>query len=155
MAVKESEARLVGEQIHGGAAKCGDDDRILLDAGGGLAVELDELEQVAVHVQGVSIVTAIVKPQPVAAALPEDKFPLMRKFLAIDEPVTDAMGPAGHFFKDHVDGVVWRGVRRGLAKDGVVPAGVGRWKPSRALLLVSVLHHEAHAGLARDIARLP
>src|SRR5579872_732780 len=53
MAVKKREARLVGDQIHGGASKRGNDHRILLDAGSGLAVELDKLEQVPVDVQGV------------------------------------------------------------------------------------------------------
>ena len=108
MAVKQREARLVSDQIHCGASKCGNDHRIFLDAGSGLAVELDELEQVPVHVQGVRIVTAIVKHQPVAASLPEHEFPFMRIFLAVDEPVIDPMGPARHFFKDHVDGLVWR-----------------------------------------------
>src|ERR1700722_8160419 len=61
MAVKQREARLVGDQIHRGASKCGNDHRILLDAGSWLAVELDKLEQVPVHVQGGRIVTAIVK----------------------------------------------------------------------------------------------
>src|ERR1700691_5796649 len=78
MAVKQRQARLVSDQIHCGASKCGNNHRILLDAGSGLAVELDELEQVPVHVQGVRIVTAIVKHQPVAASLSEQEFPFMR-----------------------------------------------------------------------------
>jgi hypothetical protein len=52
MTVKEREARLVSHQIHGGASKGGNDHRILLNAGRGLAVELDKLEQVPVQVQG-------------------------------------------------------------------------------------------------------
>ncbi len=121
MAVKQRQARLVGDQIHGGASKCGNDHRILLDAGSRLAVEFDKLEQMPVHVHGVRIVTAIVKHQPVAASLPEHEFPFMRIFLAVDEPVIDPVGPARHFFKDHVDGLVWRGMRSGLAKDRIVP----------------------------------
>ena len=46
MAVKQREARLVGDQIHSGAPKRGNDYRILHDAGSGLAVEFDKLEQV-------------------------------------------------------------------------------------------------------------
>jgi hypothetical protein len=49
MAVEQCQARLVGDQIHRGASKCGNDHRIFLDAGGRLAVEFDELEQVPVH----------------------------------------------------------------------------------------------------------
>jgi hypothetical protein len=129
MAVKQREARLVGDQIHGGASKCGHDHRIFPDAGSRLAVELDKLEQVPVHMQGVRIVAAIVKHQPVAASLPEHAFPFMRIFLAVDEPMIDPMGPARHFFKDHVDGLVWRGMRRGRAKDRVVPTLIRTRKP--------------------------
>jgi hypothetical protein len=52
MTVKQREARLVGHQIHRGASIGGNDHRILLNAGRGLAVELDKLEQVPVQVQG-------------------------------------------------------------------------------------------------------
>ena len=51
MAVEQREARLVGDQIHGGAPKCGNDHSIFLDTGGGLAVDLHKLEQVPVDVQ--------------------------------------------------------------------------------------------------------
>src|ERR1700733_3013313 len=78
MAVKQRQARLVGDHIHHSASECGNDHRILLDAGSGLAIELDKLEQVPVHVQWVAVVTAIVKHQPVAASLPEHEFPFMR-----------------------------------------------------------------------------
>src|ERR1700727_3516296 len=80
MAVKQREAWVVGDQIHGGAAKCGNNHRILHDAGGGFAVEFDKLEYVSVHMQGVRIVAAIVKHQPIAASLPQDEFPLVRIF---------------------------------------------------------------------------
>src|SRR5579863_504645 len=49
MAVKQRRARLVRDYIHCGASKCGDDHCILPDAGSGLAVDLDELEQVPVQ----------------------------------------------------------------------------------------------------------
>ena len=152
MAVKQREAWLVGHQVHHGPAKCGNDHRVLQDAGSGLAVELDEFEQVPVEVQWVRIVTAIVKHQPVAASLVEDEFPLMRIFLAVDEPMVDPMRPARHFFKDHVDGLVRGRMRRGVAKDRVIPARLLRRKPLRALLLIGVLHHDTHAGLTRHIA---
>src|SRR5271168_2243120 len=100
MAVKQREARLVGHQIHRGPSKCGNDYCIFQDAGSRLAVELDEFEQVPVEVQRVRIVTAIAKYQPVAESLPEHEFPIMRIFLAVDEPVIDPMRPARHFFKD-------------------------------------------------------
>src|SRR5580704_8176032 len=101
MAVKQREARLVGDQIHGGASKRGNNHRILLDAGSRLAVELDKLEQVPVDVQGVRIVTAIVKHQPVATSLPKHEFPFMWIFLAVDEPVIDPGRSARYFLEDH------------------------------------------------------
>jgi len=67
VAMKEREAWLVCDQIHGGTAKCGNDHRILHDACRGFAVELDKLEYMSVHMQGVSIVAAIVKHQAIAA----------------------------------------------------------------------------------------
>src|ERR1700733_7713042 len=82
MAVKQRQSRLVSDQIHCSASKCGNNHRVLLNAGSGLAVELDELEQVPVHVQGMGIVGAIVKHQPVAASLPEQEFAFMRIFFA-------------------------------------------------------------------------
>ena len=66
MAMKQREARLIGDEIHRDASKCGNDHGILHDAGSWLAVEFDKLEQVPVEVQRVGIVTAIVKYQPVA-----------------------------------------------------------------------------------------
>src|ERR1700727_2306423 len=70
MAVKQREAWLVGDQVHGGATKCGNNHRILHDAGGVFPVEFDELKHVSVHMRGVSIVAAFLKPQPIAASLP-------------------------------------------------------------------------------------
>src|SRR5580700_4143293 len=61
MAVKQSQAWLVGDQIHRGASKCGNDHRVFLDAGSRLAVEFDELEQVPVDMQRMRIVAAVVK----------------------------------------------------------------------------------------------
>src|SRR6202050_5937525 len=84
MAVKHRQASLVGYQIHRGASKCGNDDCILLDSGGGLAVELDKLEHMPVHVQRVSIVAAIVKHQTIAASLPQHELLFVRIFLAVD-----------------------------------------------------------------------
>src|SRR5271170_7942226 len=117
MAVKQREAWLVGDQIHGGATKCANNHRILHDAGSGFAVEFDKLEYVSMHMQGVSIVAAIVKHQPIAASAPEHEFSLVRIFLAVDQPVVEPMGAARHFFKDHVNGFIRRGMRSGLAKD--------------------------------------
>src|SRR5215469_1059625 len=154
MAVKEREARLVGYQIHRGASPCGNDHRVLLDPGSRLAVELDEFEQVPVHMQRVRIVAAIVKYQAVTASLSEQEFPFMRIFFAVDEPAIDPIGPAGRFLKDHVDDLVWRRMRRVRAKDRVVPARLRRRSPSRALLLIGVLHYDSHAGLPRHIAQL-
>src|ERR1700744_3698959 len=78
MAVKQRQARLVGDQIHCGASKCGNDHRVFLDAGSLLTVEFNELEHVPMEVQRVRVVAAIVKHQPVAASLSEHKFPFMR-----------------------------------------------------------------------------
>src|SRR5580692_29136 len=143
MAVKQREAWLVRNQIHGGAPKCGNNHRILHDAAGGSAVELDKRKYVSVHMQGVIIISAIVKHQSIAASPPEHEFALVRIFLAVDQPMIEPMGSAWHLLKDHVNGFIWRGMRSGLAKDGVVPARLCRGNPLRArLCLIGVLHHE-------------
>src|ERR1700728_4862628 len=111
MAVKQRQAWLVGDQIHGGATKCGHYHRILHDAGSRFAVEFDQLEYMSVHMQGMGIVAAIVKPQPIAASAPEHEFPLVRIFLAGEQPVIEPMGPARYFLKDHVNGFIWLGMR--------------------------------------------
>src|ERR1700723_2022143 len=80
MAVKQREARLIGDEIHRDASKCGNDYGILHDSGSGFAVDLDEFEQVTVHVQGGRIVAAVVKHEPIAASLAEHKFPLVGIF---------------------------------------------------------------------------
>ena len=73
VAVEEGEAGLVGGEVDDGAAVVGDDDGVLDDAGGFLAVDLDQLPQVAVQVQGVGVVGAVAEDEPVARALLEDE----------------------------------------------------------------------------------
>ena len=53
VAVEEGEAGLVGGELDGGAAVEGHDDGVLDEAAGGLAVEVDEFELVAMQVHGV------------------------------------------------------------------------------------------------------
>jgi hypothetical protein len=50
VAVEEGEAGLVGGELDGGAAVEGHDDGVLDEAAGGLAVEVDEFELVAMQV---------------------------------------------------------------------------------------------------------
>jgi len=49
VAVEEGEAGLVGGELDGGAAVEGHDDGVLDEAAGGLAVEVDEFELVAMQ----------------------------------------------------------------------------------------------------------
>ena len=91
MAVKQREAGLAGDQIYRYASKCGNNYRILLNAGSRLAVDFDKLEQVPVNVHRVRIVAAIVKHQPIAISPVQEEFPIMRILFAIDQPVIDAM----------------------------------------------------------------
>ena len=51
VAVEEGQAGLVGGELDGGAAVQGDDYRIFDDAGGELAVDIDEFPLVAVEMQ--------------------------------------------------------------------------------------------------------
>src|ERR1700678_2678261 len=80
MAVKQRQARLVGDQIDRGASIGGKDHRVFLYAGSRLAVELDELEEVPVDMQRVRIVAAVVKHQPVAVSLAKQELPFMLIF---------------------------------------------------------------------------
>ena len=118
MAVKQRQARLVGDQVHRGASICRNDHRVFHDAGSRLAVEFDELEQVPMDMERMRIVAAIVKHQPVAASLSEHEFPFMRIFFAVDEPVIDSIGSAGTFSKTM--SMVWSGAGCGA----VVPKPV-------------------------------
>src|ERR1700683_4566725 len=86
MAGEKPQARLVGDQIHCGASKCGNDRRVLLDAGRGLAVELDKLKQVPVEMQRMRIVTPTVKHQTITSSVMEHEFPFTRILFAVDEP---------------------------------------------------------------------
>ena len=65
VAVEEGQAGLVGGELDGGAAVEGDDHGVFDDAGGGLAVDIDEFPLVTVQVEGVGVVGAVVKGEAV------------------------------------------------------------------------------------------
>src|SRR5580704_6382736 len=66
VAVEEGEAGLVGGEVYGGAAVEGDDYGVLDDAGGGGSVVIDQLELVAVQVEGVGVVGEVAEDEAVA-----------------------------------------------------------------------------------------
>ena len=84
MTVKQRGAGLVSHQTHRGASMAGNDHRVVLDAGGGLAVEIDKLERVPVHVQWVGIVCDCGSPAD-STMLP-DALAALRVTVAEDRP---------------------------------------------------------------------
>jgi hypothetical protein len=68
VAVEEAQAGLVCGELDGGAAVEGDDYRVLDEAGGWLAIDVDELELMAVEVQQVGVVGTVAEGEAVALA---------------------------------------------------------------------------------------
>ena len=66
--VKESEAGLIGGEVDAGAAVIGDDYRVLDDARSFFAVDIDQLEAVAMQVKRVTIVGTVAEDEAVALA---------------------------------------------------------------------------------------
>ena len=88
---------------------------------GRLAVDLDQLKRVPVHVQRMIVFAAIAKHQAVAPALLQHKFLVVRIFLAVDGPTVEQARAAGNFFKNHVDGLVRRGLRPAAVQKSCSP----------------------------------
>ena len=86
-----------------GAAVVGDDDRVLDDAGGGFAVDVDQLPQMAVHVQRVGVVGAVAEGEAVALAFVQHELILVRVGLAVDGEGVELACAAGDLLEDHVD----------------------------------------------------
>jgi len=82
--VEESKAGLVGGELDRGATVEGNDYGVLDDAGGGFAVEVDQLELVAVEMDGMGVVGAVAKGEPVALAFVQDELVLVGVGLAVD-----------------------------------------------------------------------
>src|ERR1700722_9204255 len=155
MTVKQRKAWLVGDELHRDPSERGNDHSVLHDPASGLAVDLNDLEQVPVNVYRVTVVTSIVKHQSVPLSLSKHEFALVRIFFPVDEPVVDPVRSARYFFKDHIDNLVRSGKGTRLPKYGVVPLHLCRRNPLRLRLrMIRVLHHDAHSRLPRGIAQL-
>ena len=78
MAVEQRQSRLVGGEVDAGASVGGHHDRVLDHARRGLAIDLGDLELVAMQMQRMRVVGAVVKRQPVARALLEHELLIVR-----------------------------------------------------------------------------
>ncbi len=67
--MKQRRSRLVGSKVHAGPPIGGHHDRVFYDTRGGFAINLCDLELVAMQMQRMRIVGAVMKRQPVARAL--------------------------------------------------------------------------------------
>ena len=83
VAVKQRKPRLIGDHIHGNAAKHRDNHGIFHDSGRRFAIDIHQFKEVPVDVQWVGIVGAIAENDPVPRAFLQHKFLLVRIFLAV------------------------------------------------------------------------
>src|SRR3984893_8278190 len=112
MAVKQSWSRLVGSKVHAGAPIGGHHDRVLDYSRGGFAINLGDLELVTMHVQRMRIVSAVMKRQPVARTLFEQKLLVVGIGFAVYVEAVEFAGAARHLFKHHVQSLGGRRLRR-------------------------------------------
>ena len=101
--MEEAEAGLVGDEFDGGATVERDDHGVFDEAGGGLSVDIDEFELVAVEVHGVAVVGAVAEGEAVSLALVEDELVVVGVRLAVDQEGIELACAARDFFEDHVD----------------------------------------------------
>src|SRR5437879_11373021 len=99
MAMKQRRSRLVGGKVDAGASIGRHHDRVLDHARGGFAINLGDFKLMAMQVQWMRIVGAVMKRQPVASALLEEKFLVVRVGFAVDRETVEFAGAARYFFK--------------------------------------------------------
>ncbi len=97
------------------------------------------------------IVGAVVKRQPVARALFEQKLLLVRIGFAVHGEAVEFARAARHFFKHHVQFFGGRGLRGRLAEDRIVPTGFRRRRPLRRAVLIGVFDDNAQAAFAHRV----
>src|SRR2546427_3956383 len=149
--MEKRQARLIGHQVHGYAPKLRYDHGVFHNAARRLAIDFHDLEKMPMDVQGMVIVSAVTKEDAIFRARTKHKFVLVRKFLAVDGPVVEAMHAAGDLLEDHVDRLWRRRRRRGAAENGVVPGAIRGPQKLRLPFLVFVLDDDAQARIAIGI----
>src|SRR5580700_675140 len=97
------------------------------------------------------IIGAVMKCQPVARALFEQKLPVMRIGFAVYRETVEFAGAARHLFKHHVQSLGRRRLRRRLAEEGIVPNGFRRWRPLWSAVLIGVFYDNAQSAFAHRI----
>jgi len=97
VAVKQSKPWLIGCEIDNGPPIIRNDHRILDYAGGLLPVDFSQFPKMAVQVHRMSIVGAIAHHQPIARASLQYKLPLVRIWLAVDQPQVELTCSSRHF----------------------------------------------------------
>ena len=122
MAVEESEAFHPGHEIRRDLAETLNQDNVLDDAGGRFAVNIRQLEAVAVQMDRMGVVGLIVEDEAIALSfVKRARRVVFVELLAIDGPAIETGGAAVDFSDGERNGFDGRGGGAGVAEDGVVP----------------------------------
>lgn len=84
--MEQRKTGLIGSEIDDRPAVVGDDDRVLHHARSLFAVDFDQFPEMAVQVHRVSVVGTISHDKPIARALLQHKFPVVRIGFAVYQP---------------------------------------------------------------------
>ena len=109
--VEKRQARLIGHKVHGYTPETGHHHGIFCNAASRLSVYFHYLEKMPVDVQRMVVIRAISKEDAIFRARPKHEFVFVRKFLAVNGPVVEAVHSAGDLFENHVDHFRGRGWR--------------------------------------------
>src|SRR3569833_822618 len=86
MAVKQTQARLVGQEVDARPAVQGNHYSVFHDATGGLPVHVDELEEMTMQMNRMRVIRSIAEVEPIALTQLQNELPLMGVGLAVDGP---------------------------------------------------------------------
>src|SRR3569833_1428579 len=107
MAVKQTQARLVGQEVDARPAVQGNHYSVFHDATGGLPVHVDELEEMTMQMNRMRVIRSIAEVEPIALTLLQNELPLVGVGLAVDGPQIEGARASRNLFEHHVDDM-WR-----------------------------------------------
>ena len=151
VAVEQGEARLTRDQVDRNATVQRNDDGVFHNSASRLAVHIDELKRVPMHVKRMRIVCAIAEKNAVACAFLQHEFVVVRIRFAVDRVKVEAAGAAWDFFESHFDAVVRLWLTRPTAENRVIEERLLGRNKFRFAVLILVLDDNPQAAGARGI----